>query len=419
MFIVSLGRDNDGSLGRWLTILFATVCCLIVIVCSNVGGLLLVRSRERRLDLAVRLAMGASRVRIASQVWIEVLLLAAAGGVLGILLSSLGTSLIDTFGPVGTLRMDGAAISFAVALAAITGIVCGAYPVWSAVKLTPIGAVAAGVRVTGRSLWQRVFVIAQIGTATTLMITGALLIQSLTRVLETPLGFDPRNVTALQISLPPQRYVTKESQTAFWQEFYARASAVPGVESVADGPLPFGYGENVNFFEIVGRPKLAEDAAALINSVTPRYFETLRIPLFRGRFLDAHDAVTGQSVMIDESLASRYFPGEDPIGKKIKVPWGVYTIVGVAGSVKVASVVDPPHPTLYFAAQAHADFGVAIRTVSNASGVVNAVRAVVSSIDKDQPIYDVRPMEAMVERTVRTRRTVVWLMGIFASAGTV
>jgi putative ABC transport system permease protein len=419
LFLVPMAADNDGSLGRWITILFAAVCCLVVTVCANVGGLLLVRSRERRLDLAVRIAMGASRLRIATQVWMEVLLLAAIGGALGLLLSVFSTGLIGTFGPAGTLRIDGFAILFAIGLTVITGFVCGAYPVLSAIKLTAIE-VASGARATRRNLWQRGFIVAQIGTATMLMITGALLIQSLTRLLATPLGFDPTNVTTLQISLPPQRYVTRESRAAFWQEFVTLASAIPGVESVSTGSLlPFGYGENVNFFEVVGRPNPAGGSVALINNVRPRYFETLRIALLRGRYIDERDFAANQkSVVIDQSLAARYFPGEDPIGQKIKAFSDIYTIVGVVGSVKVSSLNDEPHPALYFAAGAFTDFGIVMRTSPGAGGVVNAVRSIVAGIDKDQPIYDVLPMEATVERSVRTRRILVRLMGIFASAGT-
>lgn len=419
MYLVPLARDNDGSLGRWIMILFAAVCCLVVIVCANVGGLLLVRSRERRQDLAVRVAMGASRARIASQVWTEVLLLAAIGGALGVLLSAFSIELIGTFGPAGTLCIDGPAILFAITLTAITGFVCGAYPVLSAIRLTAVEAVSS-TRATRRSLWQRGFVVAQIGTATTLMITGALLTQSLTRLLETPLGFDPSNVTALQISLPPQRYATSESRAAFWQEFRARTAAIPGVESVsANSMLPFGYGENVNFFQIVGRPNLT-GASAIINNSHPRYFETLRIPLVRGRYLNERDATPDQaSIMIDQSLADRYFPGETPIGQKLKVFDSTFEIVGVAGRVKVSSLNEEPNPAIYFPSRlSGTDASIVIRTAPNAVGITNAVRSLVTSIDKDQPIYDVLPMEAMVERSVRTRRTVLCLMGIFASAGT-
>jgi predicted permease len=201
-----------------------------------------------------------------------------------------------------------------------------------------------------------------------------------------------------------------------------QASAIPGVDAASAGTLlPFGWGESVNTFEIVGKPKPASASFADLNTVTPGYFETLRIPLLRGRSFTPQDRLGAPLTMVvDETFAREFLSGEDPIGRLVKMPWATYTIAGVAGAVKTSALDTDPPPTLYFcAAQSMpTDMVLAIRSRLPESAIVPAMERIASGIDRDQPVYDVAPLEARIDRTVRTRRFVVWLMLIFAAAGT-
>jgi predicted permease len=417
-FLNPIARDDDGSQRRWLWILFAAVSCFLLIVCSNVAGLVLVRSSERRFDLAVRAALGAGRWRIARQVLTEVLLLAASGGIAGLVMARFGVVLLTRFGPNIAPQLETPVFWFALALSLLTGLVCGLYP-----ALHSAGMALSGTRRTARRLWQPGLIVAQVGVATALLVCGGLLIHSMVRLLETPLGFDPRNVLTMIISLPSIRYAEPESRARFFGAMLEQTSAIPGVDAAAACTLlPFGWGENVNMFEIVGKAKPARDPYADLNTVSAGYFETMRIPLLRGRVFTAEDLPGAPVVtVIDETFARRFFAGEDPIGRLVKMPWRTYTIAGVVGSVKVSALDEDPPPTLYFSAAQSpiTDMMLAVRSRLPESAIVPAIERVAAGIDRDQPVYDVAPLQARIDRTVRARRFVVWLMLVFAVAGTV
>jgi predicted permease len=418
-FLNPLARDDDGSLRRWMWILFAAVAFFLLIVCSTVAGLVLVRSSERRFDQAVRIALGAGRWRIAREVLTEVLLLAACGGIAGLGIAKIGIALLARYGPGIEPRLETPVFCFALALSLLTGIVCGLYP---ALRAAGSAATPMGRYQSSGHFWRRGLIVAQVGVATALLVCGGLLIHSLIRLLQTPLGFDPRNVLTMNISLPPVRYAQPESRARFYDALLAQAAAIPGVDAASSCTLlPFGWGENVNTFEIVGKPKPAGDAFADLNTVSTRYFETMRIPLPRGRGFTAQDRLGAPLVVIiDETFARSFFPGEDPVGQLVRMPWGTYTVAGVAGAVKISALDTNPPPTLYFnAAQSTpTDMTISIRSSLPGSAIVSAMERIAVGIDKDQPLYDVAPLQSRIDRTVRTRRFVVWLLLIFAAAGT-
>jgi putative ABC transport system permease protein len=242
------------------------------------------------------------------------------------------------------------------------------------------------------------------------------------RLLETPLGFDARNVLTLTISLPPLRYPEPESRARFFAAMLEQTSAIPGVDAAsACTLLPFGYGENVNTFEIVGQAKPARAPYADLSMVSRGYFETMRIPLLRGRVFAQQDRPGSEwLIIIDEGFARRFFAGEDPIGRQVKMPWRTYTIAGVVGSVKVSALDDDPPPTLYFSAEQSpvTDMMLTIRSRLPESSLVPVIERIAAGIDRDQPVYDVAPLQAGIDRSIRARRFVVWLMLIFAAAGT-
>ena len=232
-FLNPMARNDDGAVRRWWWILFAAVTCFLLIVCSNVAGLVLVRASERRFDLAVRVALGAGRWRIARQVLTEVLLLAASGGIAGLGIARIGIALLARYGPGIAPRLEAPVFWFALGLSLVTGVVCGLYPALDAAGTAVTDAGHQRTRSRGAKRWQQGLIVAQVGVATALLLCGGLLVHSLARLLETPLGFDPRNVLTMTISLPPLRYHEPESRARFFSAVLEQTSALPGVETAA------------------------------------------------------------------------------------------------------------------------------------------------------------------------------------------
>lgn len=414
-------RNDNVSLRRWLWILCAAVCCFLLIACSNVAALVLVRSSERRFELAVRMALGAGKARIARQVLAEVLVLAAGGGIAGIGFGRAGIALLARYGPAGPLEFVGPVFWFAAGLTAITAMVCGLYPALRAAGLACREQSHRFTAPTGTKRFQKVLTIGQVAMATALLLCGGLLVHSVLKLLRTPLGFNPERVLTLQVSLPPRRYATPESRARFYDSLLARIAALPEVQSASGCTLlPFGYGENVNTFEVVGRPRQPLAQMADLNTVSPGYFQTLRIPLLRGRLFSARDGAGAPPVVvIDKTLAQRFFEGQDPVGQTLRMPWGEFTIAGVVGSVKTSGIDTDPPPTIYFAIDQGpvTDLTLAIRSRSAESAMLAQVQHAVTSLDRDQPVYDVATLQSRIDRSMQARRFVAALLLVFAASG--
>lgn len=428
--VASMTRDDDGSLRTWLAILFAAVTCLLLIVCSNVGGLVLIRSIQRQFDLSIRMALGASRFRIARQVLAETTTIGVAAGLASLAIARATIWALVKFGPKympsGGPHLEPAVLWFALALALLTGFVCGLYPAWRATQSPTLDSLKEGGHQRTASArkrrMQNALIVAQVAIATTLLLSGALLIRSLIRLLDSSTGFDPRNVLTLQISLPPKHYATPESQAAFYTQLLQQIRSLPGVESAsACTLLPFGWGENFNTFEIPGRPKPAVDPYANLSQVSGGFFETMKIPLLQGRSFEPKDGPNSELVtMIDSVMASTYFPNEDPVGRQVRLPWATYRIIGVAGSIKVSSLEQVSRATFYFSAEQmpRTDMTLVVRTRLAQPAIVGSIEHIVQGLDKDQPVYDVSPLNTRIDRTIRTRRFVASLILTFAASGT-
>ena len=429
--LAPMARDDDGTLRTWLAILFAAVTCLLAIVSSNVAGLFLVRSTQRQFDLSLRMALGASRFRVARQVLAEVVFISLAAGLAGLSIAKVSISLLVKYGPKylpsGEPSLDAPVFWFGLALSVLTGLICGAYPAWNAAHVPTLDALKEGghQRTTSASKrrLQNGLIVVQVGIATTLLICGGLLIRSLIRLLDTPPGFDPRNVLSMQISLPPARYQTAESQGAFYGPVLDQVQHIPGVDSAsACTLLPFGYGENFNTFEIPGKPKPVVDPYANLNQISPGFFETMKIPLLRGRKFLASDRPNSELVtIIDDTMARTYFGDDDPIGRQVRLPWATYRIVGIVAGIKVATLDQQSRQTFYFSADQmpRTDMTLVIRSRLPLQIMVPSVQRIVNRIDKDQPVYDVIPLEARIDHTLRARRFVVSLILTFAASGAI
>jgi putative ABC transport system permease protein len=426
-FLSPLARDDDGSLRRWVSTLFASVACLLMIVCSNVAGLILAQSTGRQFEFSVRMALAASRFQIARAVVIEVLLLALAGGAAALLLARAGVAVLAKYAPVPSVEIQAPVFWFGIAATLASGLICGLYPAWAATREGALDSLkqAGHQRTAGtsRASWRQGLIVAQVALATTLLICGGLLIHSLIRMVDVPLGFDSQNVLTMEITLPRLRYPQAESRVRFFQEVLDRARQMPGFEAAsACTLLPFGYGETGNTFEVLGKPKPQVDPYATFSSALPDYFAAMRIPVLRGRSFTPQDRAGSEPVVIvDETLANRYLPGEDPIGKRIEMPWGKFTIAGVAGSVKMSALDEDSRPTIYFpAAQSSpTDMTVVIRSRLPQSAIADGLQRIVSGIDKDEPVYDVAPLQRYIDKSLKARLFVASLLAGFAGAGTV
>ncbi len=426
LFVLPMARDDDGSVRRWMVMLFASVIGLLLVVCSNVAGLLLIRSAERQFDFSLRMALGAGRLRIARQALTEILFLSVLGGAAGLLVARVALVALNAYRLAGkTVEMEWPVFWFGAALTLLTGLACGLYPAWSAARSATAEVLKEGghqrTASSRKRRWQQALILAQVAIATTLLLSGGLFLRSFVRLLQAPLGFDPHNVLTLGIQLPSQRYPSLESRAAFYQQVFDRVRRIPGVEFASGGSLvPFGYGENLTTFEIAGHSKPRVNPYADVNYVYPDYLDVLKIPLLRGRFFDGTESPGSQPVaLIDAALAKKYFPGENPIGQSIKTPYGAYRILGVVGSVKVDAIdLDAP-PAIYLSRVQHAAtyVTVVIRSRLPMAALVNDVQKIVIQVDKDEPVREVSMLDTYVQRSLRTRRFVVSLVALFGVLG--
>lgn len=425
-FIIPMSKESNEAMHSWAWILFASVMLLFLIICLNTGGLLLLRSTERSFDTAVRMALGAGRICIARQLAIEVLAITVAGGATGFFLAQAAVSLLSKAGQFGTLHLSLPAFVFGLGMILLTAIACSAYPIWVTARIEPAATMSAGGRqrtaTTGKQRFRQGIVIVQVSISTILLVIGGLLLQSFVRLLNTPLGFDARNVMTMQISLPPAHYTSGPSRTTFYRTVLEHVNRVPGVESAsACTLLPFGYGENIQSFQIAGKKTEANQFADASN-VMPDSFRTLRIPLLEGRYFGAADREGSQPVtIVNQAFARHYFAFENSLGKQIDVLGGPrFTVIGVVGNIKIAGLDDVDAPMLYFSANQIpvTDLSVVIRTSGAVARLAEAVQDIVAKIDPDQPVYDVAPLQSRVNHSLATRRFALIVLVLFALTGT-
>ncbi|MFY9937139.1 MAG: ABC transporter permease [Silvibacterium sp.] len=417
-----------------LRILFAAVCLVLLIACANVAGLLLARTSRRRSEIALRAALGASRAEIVRQVLVESLLLSFLGGALGLALSSVFLQGMVHFIPKNLPRLDGISVdstvlAFTIIASVLTGLLFGVFPALRMSRLDPSLALRDGTRsVTagrGQHRLHSTLVIAETALGLVLLIASGLFIRSFVRVLSVDPGFDHRNVLTADLSYPVSKgYATRVAQ--FYDQLLPQVVALPGVKSAAAGwPLPFS-GSNIGIgFDIEGRPTaVGEMPAASVRIVTPNFFNTLRIPLLDGRDFAATD--TGASapvVIVDQSFASKFFPGENPVGKHIKPgindgihPEAMHEIIAVVGNVKGNSLTKDARPTYYLAlAQCGVNAPtVVLRTTGDPTGITTPLRTLVGSLNRDVPLYHIHTLDDLLSSAASTPRFTTLLLTSFA-----
>ena len=444
--IVRPMRLKDHSVEKvrtMLWMLFGAVGFVLLIACANVASLLLARATGRSREFALRAALGAGRGRLVRQLLAESLVLATAGGVLGALLANwaLGAmrgSLSNLPGG-GAIHLDAAVLGFTIALSIVTGVLFGLFPSLQisqpdlADALRESGA-GAGQGMAGRRgafgiSPRAILVTGQIAFSVVLLIGAALLIESFARLRRVDPGFNTANLLTTKIALPAARYSTDAKKAAFFTELADRLNRAPGVSSAAMAMfLPTTRWIRTNILKVEGQPPFDESDPpfGVIQSVTPGYFHTLGIPLRQGREFTARDNVAGAppAMVINESMARRLWPeyprGIDPVGRHIAEAYdkaiGWFQIVGIAADIHEGGVATQAVPEFYVPVALHPPQTgyFAIRTAGDPLSFVNAARSEVQAIDRDQPISEVRTMDAIFDATLGQRRLTMLLLGGFA-----
>src|SRR5580658_2197687 len=428
--LVPLRTQITGNIRPALLVLFGATAFVLLIACTNLANLLLVRATVRQAEMSLRLALGASRTRLVRQLLTECALLGLFGGILGLILAFAGTRLLFNHSPsnfprTNEIAVDGRVLAFTLGLSVFTAVVFGVVPALQSSKPDLIRTLKVGG--SGFSMgrgWQRfrlLLVASEMALALVLLIGANLMIRSFFRLQEVNLGLDPLNVLTMNTTLTVDRYPAPR-QIAFFRQVVERIGALPGVMSVgAIDNLPLG-GSDVHSFGIVGRSAWdpGDEPSGEFSVVTPQYFNAIGIPLTKGRYFTEGDGDEAPRVaIINDAVASRYWPQEDPLGKKITIDFErePREIVGVVGNVRHLGI-DQQEPLQVYIP--HSQIGAAamylvVRTTSDPLNLAPSVRAAVEAVDHDQPVYDIQTMEQRLSDSVSPRRFNMLLLGIFAA----
>jgi len=420
-----IGRELRPS----LLVLAGAVGFVLLIACANVANLLLARAASRQKEIAVRLALGASRGRIVRQLLVESLLLSGLGSGGGLLLAVWIGQAIRTLGATQIPRaeqisIDSRVLAFMLLLSFFTALVFGLAPAWQASRANLNEALKEGGRSAHGASRQRLrnaLIVAEVALSLILLVGAGLLIKSFWRLQQVEPGFDPRNLLSVEIRLPQAQYGAREPSVAFYQQMLERVKTLPGVKAAAvvNHP-PFSGRRTNNSFQIEGRPEPAHQTdwpRADYRTISPDYFQTMNIPVLRGRAFTERDAADAPNVaIINQGCAELYWPGEDPLGRRIKVMGDWMTIVGVVGDVKQSGLDFAAAPHIYVPTwqTPHLRMGLLVRTAAEPLGFVSAVRRQIQTLDRHQPIYNIHTMEELIDESVSLRRLNLLLLGAFA-----
>jgi putative ABC transport system permease protein len=446
---------NDGRIDpmmrKSVLVLFGAVTCVLLIACVNVSNMLLARSTTRRREIAIRTAIGAGRGRVIRQLLTESMLLAFVGGAASLLVSYVSVSALNVINPAGnafgfgpsalpaswrlsgltllalnSIHLDGRALLFTFVLATLTGMLFGLAPAWQAARTEVSDALkkshdhASMLQLRGKAI----LVVAEIALAFILLTGAGLVIKSLARLTSTPIGINAENVLTLRLGIPPGT-ANPERTISFFEQLEERVSSQSGVVSAALGTCHalagFCGSAIVRFPDRPAVPAGTEPTVGTLR-VSPSYFDTMKVPLVRGRvFTKADRGDTPKVVVISETTARRFFPGEDPIGKPIGLGINGFgqraEIVGIVGDVRHGQLDQPPGPDAYVSLLQAPLSNVYLfaRTADNPSASIPAVRQQVADLNPDLPIYDVRTMADRVSNAAARARFVAILLGIFAT----
>ena len=439
--LISVQQDLTGNARSELFVLFAAVGFVLLIACVNLANLLLARGSGRQREIAIRVALGAGRVRLIAQLLTESVLLAFVSGCVALLTVVWLKSALLKFAPPDLPRLNEVTISasvlfFAFLVSILTGIIFGLAPALQDASPNQIASLREGSRGSGSSKRQMrvssALVASEVALSLILLVGAGLFLRSFWQILQVRSGFNSHNVVTAQIWLsfpndPSQnRYLTVPKRAAFMREVLRRVSALPGVEEASiggGGSLPLARSRNQTSFTIEGRPADSEHSpVAEVAAVSPGHFRVLEIPILAGRnFTDSDDDKALPVAIVDQTLARQYWPNENPIGKRVKSgpiqstnPW--LNIIGVVGDVKTDSLELQEAPHIYlsdFQAPAYNSV-IYLRTAGAPGTLGDAIRPEVEAVDPNVPVYAVRTMEDVIARSMAERRFALQILGFFA-----
>ena len=423
-----------------LLVLLGAVAFVLLIACANIANLVLAKTVARKKEIAIRTALGASTSRVLGQVLSETVVLALAGGFLGLVMAHFGVRLIVAFLadklPRSTeIGLDIRVLGFTLMISLLTGIVAGLLPALRLVKTDLNEALKQGLGRTdtdsGGQRARSMLVVSEVALSLILLIGAGLMIRSLWQLRAVDPGFDPNHLLTMTISVPATKFPVPAQQASFFDQVLQRVRALPGVESasVIDN-LPLGGGGSHQPVAIEGRPAvpMSEQPEVDVRLISPGYLSSMRIPLLRGRDLSDADAAGRPAVvLINASMAKRLWPGEDPVGKRLTLsfyPGAVREVVGVVADTKV-DALDESRDTamLYFPLDQISSsdgrwqsFGMslAVRTSANPADAVSAITNAVHQIDRDAPLLDVQSMDDLIDTSLSPQRFNMLLLGAFA-----
>jgi putative ABC transport system permease protein len=439
--MLPLREQIVGDVRPALLVLLGAVAFVLLIACANVANLVLAKTLARRKEIAIRTALGASRVAILRQILAETVLLSLAGGALGLLLARSGMTLIvkflsDRLPRSAEIALDIPVLTFTAFLALFAGILAGLLPALRFAKTDLNEALkqgqSRGSSDSGGSKTRSLLVVSEVALSLVLLIGAGLMLRTLWQLSRVQPGFDPHNVLTTAIPVPATKFTTPAAQSAFFDRVLQQVRATPGVESagVIDD-LPLDNGGSHQPISIEGQPALpmADQPEVDVRLVSAGYLRAMRIPLIRGRDLTDAD-VAGRSAvaLISASLANRFWPNEDPLGKHLTLtffPDAPREVVGIVGDVKLDSLDETrPVATVYWPldqisappSEAWRSFGMslAVRTSADPMSIVSAVTSAVHQADPEAPVVDVNTMEALISASLSPQRFNMLLLGAFA-----
>lgn len=425
--VVPVLDQTVGTIRAPLLVLLAGVAFVLIIASVNVANMVLARSISRQKELATRVALGAGRARMIQQALTEGLFLAMTGGVAGLLLSRWGVAALVALAPPDLPRLNEVApdlrmVLITLAVSVLTGVFVGLLPALMATRVAPQAALQDSSRgSTAGAMRRRAragLVIAEVALAVTLTIGAGLLLRSFVALTSLNPGFEPSRMLTWQMNLP-SRITSQEQRIAFYREFLDRMKALPGVVSVGGtSRLPLGSTGLTTSIAVEGRgTPVAEWPEVQFRRALGDYFQTMGIPIIKGRTFTEADATSIPVCLINQTMAAQFFPNEDPIGKQLRnsqtgTPW---TIIGLIGDVKHGALDEESQPEMYastYQGVMNSPY-IVMRTTGTAADLVDLVRAEAQKIDRDLPIYSIQPMDTVKAESVAQRRFVLILVGMF------
>jgi putative ABC transport system permease protein len=412
-----------------LLVLFAAVGLVLLIACANVANLLLVRASVRQREIALRTAMGAGRGRILRQLLTESVILGICGGVAGLALANAGIGLLSHYGPdqipfLKTVSLDAPVLAFAMLASLLTGILFGLAPALSAFRTSLFETLKEGSSAAGESRTRHrlrgILVVAEVALAMLLTIGATLTMHTLTSLQATSPGFEAKGVVTASVTLPARTYPKAEQRIAFYRSLLDRLAAMPGVGAASMASLiPFGGSNTGLNLLIEGQPPPRPEDTPIFwqRIIDPAYFHVMRIPLLRGREFTDRDAGSPPVAIINETMARRFWPGADPLGKRFGLRKNWYTVVGIAGDVKFTSLTKDSEPEFYepYRQSPIADMILTVRTATQPLLFAPALRQAVHEADPTQSLSRITPMERYLSDAMGTPRLSAMLLAAFGT----